>query len=562
MAGGFTADAAKAQEIMESEQLQNFNERLSQWVANQGFWFQLRYSMAGSGMRGRAMFHLLKMGFRLLIFLTVVAVGVTIYLMKRTESPRFQTAFQENLKEAFSASELEMREFNHLQGQMEINRLAAEGGSDTFFTAMEARNIRCKMNLVDGIVGIWKPGIISVSRLDMELRAGTDDAESARKLSEAVFRRSAKVDVNSFEVADATFRWGFSERTQGAIDSSDLKAQRNDNGWRLSFKGGTFSQNWLKGLKIINLVVVCEPDGLYFEKAELQEGAGTVDFSGLRLKAGERPELNGVVRIRNLDIEGILPPALRTFVEGSFSGDFKVFGSTNTSDGVGFEGQVLMDGKDVISLRERIHILKALSVVDFSRNYHRVDFREGSFMLKTHRGGLQVSEIKLKAEDLFTMEGAIGVRLPTDKEVQDAVAQGTAYDNSPIFAAEDEEAERATARKTESDFSLKRAALEAKRVQEGQQSMDSMTLFDRLGLTLEMRRLQTQASERISRMLRYEGGVVITIPGDAFERATRLQALYPADRSTGRVPMRVPIEGNLYDLTLKQAEDIYQQGQR
>lgn len=562
MAGGFTADAAKAEKIMESEQLQNFNERLSQWVANQGFWFQLRYSMAGSGMRGRAMFHLLKMGFRLLIFLVVVALGVTVYLMKRTESPRFQAAFQEDLKEAFSASELEMREFNHLQGQMEINRLAAEGGSDTFFTTMEARNIRCKMNLVDGIVGVWKPGIISVSRLDMELRAGTDDAESARKLSEAVFRRSPKVDVNSFEIADATFRWGFSERTQGSIESSDLKAQRNDNGWRLSFKGGTFSQNWLKGLKIISLVVVCEPDGLYFEKAELQEGAGTVDFSGLRLKAGERPELNGVVRIRNLNIEEILPPALRTFVEGSFSGDFKVFGSTNTSDGVGFEGQVLMDGKDVISLRERIHILKALSVVDFSRNYHRVDFREGSFMLKTHRGGLQLSEIKLKAEDLFTMEGAIGVRLPTDKEVQDAVAQGTAYDNSPIFAAEDEEAERASARKTESDFSLKRAALEAKRVQEGQQSLDSMTLFDRLGLTLEMRRLQAQASERISRMLRYEGGVVITIPGDAFERATRLQALYPADRSTGRVPMRVPIEGNLYDLTLKQAEDIYQQGQR
>jgi hypothetical protein len=32
---------------MESEQSQNFNERLSQWVANQGFWFQIRYSMTG-----------------------------------------------------------------------------------------------------------------------------------------------------------------------------------------------------------------------------------------------------------------------------------------------------------------------------------------------------------------------------------------------------------------------------------------------------------------------------------------------------------------------------------
>ena len=54
---------------MESEQSQNFNERLSQWVANQGFWFQVRYSMSGSGMKGRAMFHLLRIGFRLLVFL-------------------------------------------------------------------------------------------------------------------------------------------------------------------------------------------------------------------------------------------------------------------------------------------------------------------------------------------------------------------------------------------------------------------------------------------------------------------------------------------------------------
>ena len=54
----------------------------------------------------------------------------------------------------------------------------------------------------------------------------------------------------------------------------------------------------------------------------------------------------------------------------------------------------------------------------------------------------------------------------------------------------------------------------------------------------------------------------ITIPGDAFERAPRLQQLYPIDANTGRMPMQVPIEGNLYELTLKQAEDIYQQGQR
>ena len=77
-----------------------------------------------------------------------------------------------------------------------------------------------------------------------------------------------------------------------------------------------------------------------------------------------------------------------------------------------------------------------------------------------------------------------------------------------------------------------------------------------------MRRLQNQASERMSRMLQYDGLFRITIPHDAFERAPRLQELYPVDPATNRIPIRVPIEGNLYELTLKQAEDIYQQGRR
>jgi hypothetical protein len=557
---------------METEQLQNFNDRLSQWVANQGFWFQVRYSMSGTGMKGRAMFHLLRMAFRLLIFLLLAAVGVWIYLVKRTDSARFIENFRKELHAGFSASELEIRGFNHLQGQLEINRLASQGGEETFYTALEARNIRCKMGLVDGLIGFWKPGIISVSRLDIDLRAGVDDEDSARKLSEALFRKPEKIEISALEVGDATFRWGYSERTQGSIESSALKMQRTETGWRLAFKGGTFSQNWLRKLEIINLVAVCEPAGLLFEKAEFKLGDGTVNMSGLRLEGGERPEVKGVAKIRNLNLEDVLPPALRSFVEGTFSGDFDVFGSTNTSDGIGFDGQVVLDGKDTISLRERFHILKALSVVDYSRNYHRIDFREGSFQMKSIKGGLEITALKLKADELstnkvktdelFTMEGAMKVRLPTDQEVQEAISRGSGLNSSPIFAAEDEAAEMKNLPKTESEWTLKRVAQEARRIKDGVQSPDSLTLFDRLGLGIEMRRMQSQASERMSRMLRYEGMFRISIPRDAFERAPRLQTMYPVDPNNGRISLNVPIEGHLYELTLKQAEEIYQLGQR
>ena len=555
---------------MDSEQLNNFNERLGQWVSNQGFWFQVRYSMSGSGFKGRAMIQLLRMGFRLLVFLLLVAVGVWIYLVKRADSVRVQERMRSDLASSFSASELELRGGKRTQGQFEINRLAAQGGAETFFSSLEARNIRFKMGLLDGLVGIWHPGIISIGRLDLDLRAGTDDPESARKLEEALFRKSAKVDVSSFEVGDATVRWGYSDRTEGAIESSTINVQRTESGWRMTIKGGLFQQNWLSKLEIVSMVVNCDRDGLVFEKAELKQGDCTVSFSGLKLTGGERPQVAGTVKIHRLNLEGVLPVGARRFLEGSISGDFRVFGSTNSADGIGFEGQVVLDDRDMITLRDQIPLLKALSVVDYSQKYKRVDFKDGSFQMRTLHSGMELTGAKMKAdnsvngkvETLFTLEGNLSVRLPTSEEIQEATAQGTDTVGSPLFGTDDLTAQGRDAAKAETSITLKRAAQEARRVKEGTQSSESLSLFDRLDLSIEMRRLQNQAAERMSRMLRYSGEFTISVQGEAFDRGPQLQRRYPVDPTTGRIPMKVPIDGFLYELTLKQADETYQLGQR
>lgn len=547
---------------MEPEQLQNFNGRLSQWVSSQGFWFQIRYSISGSGAKGRFVFHLVKMGFRILIFLLLLALGSWIFLVKRTNSGRVVQSHKNQIKERLSASDLEIRGYRRGQGQLEISRLAAEGKNLTFFSSLEARNIRCNMGIVDGLLGVWKPGIISIGSLDINLRAGADDSKSANNLAEALFRKSSKVDASSFEVANTNLRWGFSERTQGSIIGSTMRLNRDGDGWKLSLEGGTFTQNWLQNLQIIRIEAVFDNDTLVFEKAELKLNQGTLDFSGLSVTGGERPGVSGLAKIRNLKLEKMIPPALQSFVEGSISGDFKVFGSTNSSEGIGFEGQVALDGKDFISLRERIHLLKALSVVDYSRNYHRIDFREGSFQIKTLNGGMELRDVKLKADESLTLEGNMKVRQPTPMEVQEAIAKGSGIENSPLFSTEDAAAVERNLPKAESDFTLKRAAQELQRIKEGKQSLDSLSLFDRLSVGLEKRRMEQVELERMSRMLRYEGLFVIAIPRDSFERAPRLQEMYPLDTASGRVPIRVPIEGNIYEVTLKQAEDTYARGQR
>jgi hypothetical protein len=170
--------------------------------------------------------------------------------------------------------------------------------------------------------------------------------------------------------------------------------------------------------------------------------------------------------------------------------------------------------------------------------------------------------VNLKADDLFTLQGALKVRLPNQGEVQAAVGQDVETESSPMFMGEGDSNTLGDGLRSESDFSLKRAALELKRIRESDKSENSLSLRDRLGMNLELRRLQSQSSERMSRMLQYEGQFLITIPNDAFERAGILRQRYPVDRASNRIPIRVPVEGGLYELTLKQAEDIYEQGRR
>ncbi|GAA5131690.1 hypothetical protein JIN84_07025 [Luteolibacter yonseiensis] len=548
---------------MESEQSQNFNERLSQWVSNQGFWFQIRYSMSGSGSKGTVMFHLLRMGFRGLVFLLIVAACGWVYLMKRLESEKFRAGLQDKLKAGLHATEAELKGFGRAQGEFNIQQIAAEGGNETFFTRLEARNLRGKMNLLDGFSNNWDTGTVFISRLDMELRAGADDAESAQMLSKALFTRSGGVTTNAYEIAEASLSWGYSDRTRGEITGSNLKIQNSATGMKLMFTGGKFSQNWLTDLSIVNLTIACDPEGMVFEKAEFRRGEGTVDLSGTRVTGGERPTIDGVAKLRKLGLDSVLAPAMRNFLEGTISGDFKVTGSTNSPEGVGFEGRILLDGQDTLTLRDRVHLLKALSNLDIVRNYHRVDFTEGYIQLKTTNGGMSVTELSLSGGDHFSIDGGFTVKLPTPEEIQESLNKAATGGATPIFDGEDSEDVVAEPAKKDKalDFTLRKAGQAAKRAG-GAKALENTSLMDRMTQTLDARQLEVQATERSSRMLRYEGSVRITLPPDIFERSPRLLQQFPVDANLGRIPMVVPLKGTLYELTLDQAEELYQQGRR
>lgn len=542
----------------ESEQLQNFHQRLGQWVSGQGFWFQLRYSLSGAGNKGALTYHILRLMTRIFVFLLLLAGGGVVFLIKQTGSAPFRQDIQDAFLKRLGGEELQMQGLLSDRGQFSIGRLALTGKEGTFFTELEMRNLKCKRGIFTSLREVWDPGVVTISRADLSLRAGADSPEAAKEMADVYFQDMGGLKLQSMVVKDMSIRWGYSERTRGSIIGSTMTADRLPDGWKLRFRGGTFSQSWLKRLDIVDLVVQFDRNGLIIEEAVFRKNEGFVTFHGVKVKAGDRPEISGRIKMRKVNLSALLPVAVRNFVEGSISAELNVFGSTNSTEGVGFEGDLILEGEDFITIRDRIHILRALSVVDAFNNYRRIEFRKGSFRMKIHAGRVEISRLNLMAGELFRMNGSLTARPSTAEEIQSsAESLSKVYDESGILS--DEELDNSN----NMEITLEGAAKEgdeAKRqgfIKQGDES-----LFQKLGVNFENRRLEELSAERLSRALRYEGTFEISLPKEVFDKAPKLRDTYPLRDAMGRILMRVPLDGLIYDLTLEQADGIYENGAR
>lgn len=543
---------------MEAEQTQSFNQKLSQWIASQGFWFQLRHSMSGGGGWAMTMNHLMRLSFKLLVALVVAAGGFGIYLVKRVQYPAFQQSLNSGLASGLGATEAKVLDFSRSQGNVQIRRIGAEGGEKSFFRNLDAGNVRLKMGLLDGLAGPWEAGTLQAKWMEIDLKAGADNAEQAEALGESFFREWNGFRFSSIEVDETTLRWGFSQRTQGRIEQSYMVATRVSEGWRLVFKGGTLSQNWLKKLEIVEMTVECDSTGMKILKGEFKCGGGDVEFREVAVTGGDKPLVSGTIAISKVELAAFLPENAQPFAEGVISGNFALSGSTNSVDGLQLEGDVTLGGGNYIAVREKLHLFSALSLLDIDNSYHRVPFDRGSFHLKTGGGAMELSRVDIKAGELMTAQGKILMRFPPDSEV---VGPDGASQFPPVFNPGLEPVQGSK----EVDLSLEKAARAEKAEKEaaGEQAKD-MAIFERGKQRRINNLLLQQEMTRRAQSLRCEpgSGLRITIPGNAFDRSEVLRETFPVDPGNGRIAIDVPLQGTLFEITRRQSEELKKLGER
>jgi len=472
--------------------------------------------------------------------------------VKRVDSGSFIQSLDGSLAKGLSASEAKIVELRRTQGDAQIRRMGVEGGENSFFRSLDAGNIRFKMPLLAGISGPWKAGTLQAKWMEMEVKPGADSAEQAKALGDSLFRDWEGFDFSSVEVDEASFRWGdtsikmgLSQRAAGRIEKSRMIATRSPEGWRLVLNGGTFSQNWLRNLVIESMVVEIGRSGLRIKEGNFKCGDGKVVFKDVAIAGGDKPQLSGKMELTNVAMGSLLPEAPSSMVEGVISGELAMSGSTNSVEGIQFEGDVKLAEGSVISLRDRVELLKSLILADRFNSYRKVDFTKGSFHLKTGGGSLKLTRIDLVAGELMTMQGAFEVRYPTDQELSGP--EGT---NNPAKFAAVFDPKAAAENAKGDDLSLTKAGKAAAA------DSKSMEIFERRNQERMDEQLRQEEMIRRSQSLRSSGGVRITIPGDAFDRNLPLRETFPLDPGTGRIALDVPLDGTLFELTRRQAEEI------
>lgn len=544
---------------IDQERLNAFQVRMSSWVAGQGLFFQLRYAAAVQGAQSTIFGAFMRLLTRLSILMAVLLVGFWIFLAKRVDFGWFRKDLGEKISMALGADSAVVGSVERERGYASLQRVSLEGGERSFFYDAEIRQLRTRMGLLDGVMRGWNGESVTIKELELSLKSGADSDEAAAAAYGSLFKNAENFDFEVIEVEKATITWGYSEMHRGSIQGANLKVnRRHGGGWTLVFKGGFFTQNWLRRMSIERIEVVATEESLEIVEMKLSKDGGRLDLAGKLTRGGARPEFEGTGRMTSMPIWSMVGADFREFVDGEISGDMKFGGSTNTLEGFRTVSEVSLEEGDHVILEDRFPLFRAISAVDRLRSYKKVRFSSGKFRMRTGGDRLELSNIWLRAQDLMRVEGALVVRPPTEEEVKGQLAleqRATVAATPPGGDPTDKEATQ----KKGDELSLRDAADARKKSKE--HSMRSLIMGSQTG-SREVSAISNAAEVREKEAYFLEGEVRVGVTADVFDRSPELDQRYPVDQETGMRWLALPIRGRIYSVSQDLADRFLPRSRR
>jgi len=404
---------------VDQQRLDEYQKRVADWISKQGVFFQLRY--AGT-LGGGSVIRQLGVLFLKMLVVLLLILGVAFFALNRYfGSEEYREKATAELGEVLKAESIEAKKFERTRGVSTFMDLVIEGGEESFFYHAVIDRLATPSSFLTGITSSWKPDQLRISSAFFELKAGGDQDEMESSFA-SIVESMTQGNLASIEIKELSCEWGYSKITYGRLEKTSFRANRENGVWEITLEGGRFSQNWLKNLDIKEATLVCDSEGLWIKKLRMAKNGGEVDLAGSIEGPAARPKFDLKGTFKSLPLLSLLKLPrvdLREFMSGSISGDLRVSGSTDYR--IVMEGDVKLSGNDVITMREKWDLLRAVSVLDVDRTYRRVDFEEGGFSFKTEGGEMEIKGIDIRAGTLAALTGNIKTHLPSQKEAADAL---------------------------------------------------------------------------------------------------------------------------------------------
>ena len=345
-------------------------------------------------------------GYFIRFVILLVIFGAILFLRNRKyfNGEGFTTEVQQEVDHYLGGEESEMEKVFWKNDQM-LSAYKATGGTHAFFQSIDLRRVTAKSTWRDLLLDNgWKLDQVEIGVAHLTLKAGPSLGASEAKPDR--LRRSSwlsaspdfsKTRFGEIKIHEANFDWGPIWTSKGGLTKSSGTIKRTLGDWKLALSGGVFSQNWLHNLQMApgSLLNVSVDGGkLHIAGGEFTLGkAGRVSISGF-VQLGEIPDYNFKVSMKTIDLVDIVPEEFRPNIAGFADFELQVTGSPNRSDGVIFEGDMVMveGGR----LRE-VPILTTLSVITPRSEMRSMPIRSGSRLkFKTRQGVLTVSSMNIQ----------------------------------------------------------------------------------------------------------------------------------------------------------------------
>ncbi len=383
----------------------SYSQAMRDYDAEKKFLRKMRHRAFHPDADSPVIFQLAGYFIRFVIILVVLGAILFLRNSKYFNGEGFTNEVQLEMDHYLGGENSEMEKVFWKSGDQLLTTYKGTGGPHAFFRSIDLRRVAAKASWRDLLLDNgWKLDEVEIGEAHLMLKAGpsleASEGKPDRRRSSSWFSATpdfSKTRFGEISIHEANFNWGPIWTSKGGLIHSSATIKRTLGDWKLVLTGGVFSQNWLNNLKMApgaSLNVSIDDDKLHITDGEFTLGnAGRVNISGF-VQLGEIPEYNFQVSMKTIDLVDIIPEAFQPHLGGLADLELQVTGSPNRSDGIVFEGEMVMveGGR----LRE-MPILTTLSVITPRSEMRSMPIRSGSRLkFKTRQGVLTVSSITIQ----------------------------------------------------------------------------------------------------------------------------------------------------------------------